>query len=203
MCNLFVNNIKNYNYETTIGVEFFSRYVNVNYSKNNEFINRQLKVHIWDTAGQETFRGMLSCYYRTCAGILLFLDLSDRESFINLDYCLKQIELNGPVIRPPIMLFCNKKDLDKHTVSREEIDDYCKTNNLMYSYTSINEPKTIHSAINILLVKISQLIDDEDDPENIVGVKKNKDKNKFKKARYGNCELDVCKERECFNCNIL
>ncbi|XP_044277320.1 ras-related protein Rab-2B isoform X2 [Varanus komodoensis] len=55
------------------GVEFGSRMVTVE--------NKKIKLQIWDTAGQESFRSITRSYYRGAAGALLVYDItSDLES---------------------------------------------------------------------------------------------------------------------------
>eukprot|EP00842_Homolaphlyctis_polyrhiza_P003133 jgi/Hompol1/3820/HPOL_006760-RA len=49
--------------ETTIGIEFGSQLVTVQ--------GKKLKLQIWDTAGQESFRSISRAYYRGAIGCLL------------------------------------------------------------------------------------------------------------------------------------
>lgn len=60
-------------HEVTIGVEFGARMISVD-SKN-------IKLQIWDTAGQESFRSITRSYYRSSAGALLVYDIT-RQFFI-------------------------------------------------------------------------------------------------------------------------
>merc|ERR1712124_161801 len=62
--------------DPTIGVEFGSASI-----KYNE---KQLKLQIWDTAGQESFRSITRSYFRGAIGALLAFDLTCRDSFTNL-----------------------------------------------------------------------------------------------------------------------
>lgn len=55
-------------HEVTIGVEFGARMISVD-SKN-------IKLQIWDTAGQESFRSITRSYYRSSAGALLVYDIT-------------------------------------------------------------------------------------------------------------------------------
>ncbi|KAM7158905.1 ras-related protein Rab-2B isoform 3-T3 [Molossus nigricans] len=60
-------------HDLTIGVEFGARMVNID--------GKQIKLQIWDTAGQESFRSITRSYYRGAAGALLVYDItSDLES---------------------------------------------------------------------------------------------------------------------------
>ena len=63
-------------HEVTIGVEFGARMISVD-SKN-------IKLQIWDTAGQESFRSITRSYYRSSAGALLVYDITRLEDLINV-----------------------------------------------------------------------------------------------------------------------
>ncbi|XP_025778354.1 ras-related protein Rab-2A [Puma concolor] len=60
-------------HDLTIGVEFGARMITID--------GKQIKLQIWDTAGQESFRSITRSYYRGAAGALLVYDItSDLES---------------------------------------------------------------------------------------------------------------------------
>ena len=63
-------------HDLTIGVEFGARLITID--------NQQIKLQIWDTAGQESFRSITRSYYRDAAGALLVYDITRRESFNHL-----------------------------------------------------------------------------------------------------------------------
>ncbi|RVW78614.1 Cytochrome P450 724B1 [Vitis vinifera] len=60
-------------HDLTIGVEFGARMVTID--------GRPIKLQIWDTAGQESFRSITRSYYRGAAGALLVYDIT-RWAFI-------------------------------------------------------------------------------------------------------------------------
>jgi small GTP-binding protein len=55
-------------HDLTIGVEFGARMITID--------NKPIKLQIWDTAGQESFRSITRSYYRGAAGALLVYDIT-------------------------------------------------------------------------------------------------------------------------------
>jgi len=98
----FADDEFNHNYVSTIGVDFRFRSLRHN--------NKKIKLQIWDTAGQERYRTITSAYYKNADGIILVFDLFKRESFINLDNWLKEVDTNAQG-QVQIIVMANKYDL--------------------------------------------------------------------------------------------
>ncbi|KAI6657784.1 Ras-related protein ORAB-1 [Oopsacas minuta] len=71
-------------YLSTIGVDFKLHTVNLD--------GKVVKLQIWDTAGQERFRTILNSYYRGAHGIIVVYDVTDQDSFDNVEKWFKEIE---------------------------------------------------------------------------------------------------------------
>lgn len=80
--------------------------------KHNVKTHHQLvgKLQIWDTAGQERFRSISNSYYRGAHGILLMYDITNRNSFDNVKYWLRDIRRTA---KPNAVVYIvgNKNDL--------------------------------------------------------------------------------------------
>ena len=72
------------NMPSTVGVDFLNRRVNLD--------GRKVEFQLWDTAGQERFRAGMVSYYRGAQGILLVYDVTNEQSFKNLDRWLVDVE---------------------------------------------------------------------------------------------------------------
>ena len=70
-------------HDLTIGVEFGSRTVKIN--------DKNIKLQIWDTAGQESFKSITRSYYRGAAGALLVYDITRKETFNHLTRWLEEV----------------------------------------------------------------------------------------------------------------
>jgi Ras-related protein Rab-1A len=74
----------------------------------------------WDTAGQERFRTITNGYYRGADGILIVYDLTDRDSFENVNMWYEEMSrsVNQKVV---CILVGNKLDMNsRRAVSTEE-----------------------------------------------------------------------------------
>lgn len=91
--------------------------------KNGERVKVVLVWHRllqWDTAGQERFRTITNGYYRGADGIIIVYDLTDRDSFENVNMWYEEMSrsVNQKVVS---ILVGNKLDMDsRRTVSTDE-----------------------------------------------------------------------------------
>jgi len=141
----YYKNEFNNNTKTTIGVEFAS--------KNILIDNSNIKVQIWDTAGQERYRAITSAYYRGGEGIILVYDITNRESFIDIErWRADAFSYND---KSNMLLLGNKKDLSHlRAVSTEEGKKYANEKSMLFCEVSALNGENIETAINILIEKI-------------------------------------------------
>lgn len=63
---------------TTVGVDFSIRTIAVN--------DKLIKLQIWDCAGQERFRAIVTSYYRGVHGVILAYSVADKKTFDNVKW---------------------------------------------------------------------------------------------------------------------
>ena len=68
-----------------------------------------MKLQIWDTAGQERFRTITVSYFKGAHGIVLVYDVTERDSFENIQHWVHQIRENANE-RVRLILVGNKCD---------------------------------------------------------------------------------------------
>ncbi|CAG9329359.1 unnamed protein product [Blepharisma stoltei] len=127
-----------HDHDLTIGVEFGSRTVHVE--------NKNIKLQIWDTAGQESFRSITRSYYRGAAGALLVYDITRRDTFLHLNSWLQDARENGNS-GMSIILVGNKTDIESHRmVSTEEGLRFARENNLLFVEASAKNASNVEVA---------------------------------------------------------
>lgn len=82
--NRFVSNSFLQAHDTTIGVDFYVKILDLN--------GKKVKLQIWDTAGQERFRTIVPNYYRSSQGVILVYDCTDRRTFDHLLDWLREVD---------------------------------------------------------------------------------------------------------------
>mmetsp|Transcript_48347 Transcript_48347/g.103638 ORF Transcript_48347/g.103638 Transcript_48347/m.103638 type:complete len:212 (+) Transcript_48347:133-768(+) len=123
----------------TIGVEFAARQIALD--------GKQIKLHIWDTAGLESFRALTKSYYRGASGALLVYDISDRKSFDHVAGWLEQAKQNASASMA-ILLVGNKCDLQQRQVSYEEGARFAREHALMFIETSASTGTGVEEAFS-------------------------------------------------------
>lgn len=147
MLSRFVDDVYSENYVSTIGVDFKIKMLEVN--------KKDIKMQIWDTAGQDRFRTITSTYYRGSHGIVIAFDITDKESFSNINTWLA--EVNRYVNDPQIiyMLIGCKSDLEaKRVIPYETAAEYAENNGMLYFEISAKTGKNIDIAFESLTVNM-------------------------------------------------
>ena len=126
--NQFLNNDFTDDYDITVGVEFGAKTVFIS--------DISIKLQIWDTAGQDTFKSITRAYYRGAAAALICYDITSRDSFEHLKGWLEECSSNS---NPEMMLVLvgNKLDLEgNRQVETAEGAAFALENNMLFMETS-------------------------------------------------------------------
>jgi small GTP-binding protein len=116
-------------YEASIGVDFFSKTLN--------YKGKQIKLQIWDSAGQEKFRSLIPNYIRGAALVFLVYDVTNKNSFDSLPNWLKFI---NNIENTNIVIVGNKIDLEsKRVIANEEGKKFAEENHMELFEVSAKE----------------------------------------------------------------
>ena len=130
-------------YQNTIGGAYFQKVMNVpdpQHEPGQPPRMQQVKLHIWDTGGQEQFRSMMSLYYRDADAALICFDISAAKSFDSVAYWIGEMEKNCNNERKNFVLALagNKCDIEdsKKQIPMSVANETAKENEMCYHETS-------------------------------------------------------------------
>ncbi|CAG8531055.1 9695_t:CDS:2 [Paraglomus occultum] len=131
----------------TIGVDFKVKIISLN--------NKKYKLTIWDTAGQERFRTLTSTYYRGAQGVILVYDVSNRETFEQLNNWLVELSTYCPRTDIVKIIVGNKVDQEHiRVISRKEGEAYAHKTNALFTECSAKTRVGVEEVFEQLVQKI-------------------------------------------------
>lgn len=103
----------------------------------------EVKVLLWDTAGQEIYRSLASFYYKDADAIVIVYDITNKKSFESLNYWMGEVHQNAPK-DCIIAIAGNKCDcIEQEQVTPEEALNFAKENNADHHLISAKEDTNI------------------------------------------------------------
>ncbi|KKA27432.1 hypothetical protein TD95_002011 [Thielaviopsis punctulata] len=112
---------------------------------------KHMKLSLWDTAGQETYKSVTRSYFRGASGALLVFDLTRKQTFDHVtDWLADLRQIAEPDI--VVVLVGNKADLiqdneTKREVSRAEAEEWARHNDILeYVETSAKSGENVENA---------------------------------------------------------
>jgi Ras-related protein Rab-2A len=97
----FVHERYNNQHDLTIGVDFGTKCLNIN--------GVDIKLQIWDTAGQEAFRSISRSYYKGAKVAIIVFDVRSVNYFNKVNSWIDDLQLHNDNVK--IIIVGNKKDM--------------------------------------------------------------------------------------------
>ena len=143
----------------------------------------EIVLQLWDTAGQEAYKGLTKLYFKNAYGIIIVYDITRRDSFEEIkNYWYQQVKesVNQNV---KIVIVGNKFDLFTNgKVDEEEVRTFAKSIGAMFQLTSAKTS----SGVDKLFEDLANSFDGSENCQGNNGnhieknkEKKNRDKKKF------------------------
>ncbi|KAH0622060.1 hypothetical protein JD844_023983 [Phrynosoma platyrhinos] len=168
-------------YKKTIGVDFLEREMQVN--------DEDVRLMLWDTAGQEEFDAITKAYYRGAQACVLVFSTIDRESFEAIPtWKDKVVSEVGDI---PTVLVQNKIDLlDYSCIKNEEAEALAKKLKLRFYRTSVKEDLNVtegvfNTAGGSHTGQNSNLLNGGD----VINLRPNKQRTKKNRSPFSNCSI--------------
>ena len=135
---------------STIGLDYRLKTITLKNNKN-------IKLQIWDTAGQDRFRAITKNYYKSANGVLLIYDISNLQTYENVKNWISQIreEANPNVI---IYIVGNKIDLpkEKRVVNIEDGEKIAEEFEIKFKEASAKSGTNVNEIFEELVEQIDE-----------------------------------------------
>ena len=130
--------------------------------------NKEITLQLWDTAGQEVYKGLTKLFYKNATGIIIVYDVTNRNSFEEIkNFWYNEVKLNAPD-NVKIVIVGNKCDLYlKEEIKEDEARTYAENIGVMFQLTSALDSSGVDELFQ-------NLADALDDPGFIVANNENK-----------------------------
>ena len=161
-------------YLSTIGIDSKSKVVKLDK-------DRKIKLILYDTAGQERFKSLSANYIKKADGILIVYDVTNKQSFINVENWIKSAkeDMNKNI---PIYLIGNKSDLEEERqISEENGRNISEQYNLKFYETSCRTGKNIEKCFQDMGNELYNTIEE----------KKNKKEGQDNKDDYESLQIEI------------
>ncbi len=144
-------------YEPSIGVDFMS--------KNIKYHGQNIKLQMWDTAGQEKYKGLIPSYVRNSSIVFVVYDISSKPSFDNIP---KWINFIKSIENTTLILCGNKIDLESREVKKEDGEEFAKKEGIPFYEVSAKTGENIKTMFYNVVVELPSFADGNTNKENLI-----------------------------------
>ena len=134
-------------YSPTVGFEFFTFNIRIN--------DKNIKLQIWDTCGQEAYRSLITSFYRNASLAILVYSIDNVNSFNNIEAWLNEIKSQANP-ETKVFLIGNKIDLeDQRKITIEMAQTF--SNEHSFNFFVETSAKTGFNAQNVFVEAAKEL----------------------------------------------
>ena len=144
-------------YEPSIGVDFMSKTLKYN--------GQNVKLQIWDTAGQEKYKGLIPSYVRNSSIVFVVYDISGKTSFDNIP---KWINFIKSIENTTIVLCGNKIDLENREVKKEEGEELAKKEGISFFEVSAKTNDNIKNMFYNVIAELPTFSQNNTNKESVI-----------------------------------
>ena len=144
-------------YEPSIGVDFMS--------KNIKYRGQTVKLQMWDTAGQEKYKGLIPSYVRNSSIVFLVYDISTKISFDNIP---KWINFIRTIENATLVLCGNKIDLPNREVKKEEAEALAQKEGITFFEVSAKTEENIKNMFYNVVAELPTFSENNANKENLI-----------------------------------
>ena len=134
-------------YSPTVGFEFFTFNIKID--------DKNIKLQIWDTCGQEAYRSLITSFYRNASLAILVYSIDNQNTFENIEAWLNEIKSQANP-ETKIFLIGNKRDLEEQRQVTVEAAQLF-SNEHSFNYFVETSAKTGFNAQNVFIQAAKEL----------------------------------------------
>ena len=140
---------------TTVGKE--------SYVQQEVLHGYELKMKIWDRAGQERFKSMSVQVIKNSDAVILVYSINDRNSFKALDLWLRKLNETSDLTKKPIIIIGNKSDVEENQreVTTQEGKNYADSKGYHFYETSAKTGVNVREAFSDIFEQLYLTFEDE------------------------------------------
>lgn len=129
----------------TVGAAFVTKDVNID--------NHSYQLLIWDTAGQELYRGLSPMYYRSASIAIIVYDVTNLTSFKSVEYWVNELRENAE--QDIIIMICgNKIDIEKRQVECDYAQSQANGYHTLYAETSASNGSGVERLFQLVINEV-------------------------------------------------
>ena len=155
--NRIVDNPFNEAYEMSIGVDFMS--------KNLRYKGQNIKLQLWDSAGQEKYKGLIPSYVRNSSIVFVVYDISSKTSFNNISSWITFIK---SIENTTLILCGNKIDLTTREVEKSEGEQFAQKEGISFFEGSAKTDENIKFMFYSVIADLPTFSEGATNKENLI-----------------------------------
>ena len=129
------------------------------YNKEYEYENKLFLFKIWDMVYKDKFDKSSKVFYKKADFIILVCSINNRNSFLNLNKWIEDVQINTSFNFSNMALISNKIDLiDEREVGLNEIRQKAEELNIDYFETSSNTGEGIKEAFDKIFLTVIKTV---------------------------------------------
>ena len=157
----------------SIGVDFMS--------KNLRYHGQNIKLQIWDSAGQEKYKGLIPSYVRNSSIVFVVYDVSSKSSFNNVSSWISFIK---SIENTTIILCGNKIDLTTREVQTNEGEQFAEKEGIPFFEVSAKSNTNIKLMFYSAVSDLPTFADGASNKDNLI--KELQEENGVENVQEGN-----------------
>ncbi|KAH9496652.1 WD40 repeat protein [Bulinus truncatus] len=107
-------------------------------------------LQLWDTAGQDRFRSIVSSFYRGAMGLVVVFDVTDLDSFERVPYWIEEAGRYGDADCIKVLVGNKVDKVEERAVSKDKAQGLAQRLGMQYIETSAKDAHNVHAMFDAM-----------------------------------------------------